>query len=55
MAHAFNPSIYKAEAGRFLSSRPACYRVSSRTSRAIQRNSVSGNKTKQKTKRKIKK
>jgi hypothetical protein len=33
--HAFNPSTWEAEAGRFL-----VYRVSSRTARAIQRNPV---------------
>jgi hypothetical protein len=37
VAHAFNPSTWEAEAGGFLSSRPAC----SRTARAIQRNPVS--------------
>jgi hypothetical protein len=43
--HAFNPSTWEAEAGGFLSSRPALvYRVSSRTARAIQRNPVSGEK-----------
>jgi hypothetical protein len=46
LAHAFNPSTREAEAGGFLSSRPAClvYRVSSRTARATQRNPVSKNK-----------
>ena len=39
VAHAFNPNIWRAEAGRFL-----VYRVSSRTTRAIQRNPVSKNK-----------
>jgi hypothetical protein len=39
-AHTFNPSTREAEAGRFLSLRPA-YKVSSRTARAIQRNPVS--------------
>jgi hypothetical protein len=38
VAHAFNPSTQEAEAGGFLSSRPA---------RAIQRNPVLKNKTKQ--------
>jgi hypothetical protein len=41
VVHAFNPSTWEAEAGRFLSSRPAWYKVSSRTARAIQRNPVS--------------
>ena len=45
VAHAFNPSTWEAEAGGFLSSRPALvYKVSSRTARAIQRNPVSKNK-----------
>jgi hypothetical protein len=42
-AHAFNPSSWEAEAGRFLSSRPAWstnYKVISRTVKAIQRNPV---------------
>jgi hypothetical protein len=58
--HAFNPSSREAEAGRFLSSRPAwsCeFQVSSRTARAIQRNPVSKkqkqtNKQKNKNKKK---
>ena len=44
VTHAFNPSTQEAEAGRFLSSRPAwSTKVSSRTARAraIQRNPVS--------------
>ena len=52
MAYAFNPSTWEAEAGGFLRSRPSLvYRVSSRTARATQRNSVSKNKqtNKQKT------
>jgi hypothetical protein len=46
VAHAFNPSTWEAEAGRFLTSRLASlvYRVHSRTARAIQRNPVSKNK-----------
>jgi hypothetical protein len=49
VAHAFNPSTQEAEAGGFLISRPAwSYKVSSRTARALQRNCVSKNKTKQK-------
>jgi hypothetical protein len=49
VAHAFNPSTQEAEAGGFLSSRPASSRVSSRTARATQRNpdSKKQNKTKQ--------
>jgi hypothetical protein len=52
VVHAFNPSTWEAEAGRFLSSRPELeaslvYKVSSRTARAIQRKPVSKNKTKQ--------
>jgi hypothetical protein len=54
-AHAFNPSTQEAEAGGFLSSRPAWSRVSSRTVRAIQRNPVSKNKNKNKNKKKRKK
>jgi hypothetical protein len=50
VAHAFNPSTWEAEAGGFLSSRPAWSRVSSRTARAIQRNPVSKKKQKQKPK-----
>jgi hypothetical protein len=43
--YAFNPSTWEAEAGRFLSSRPAwSTKMSSRTARAIQRNPVSKNK-----------
>jgi hypothetical protein len=53
VVHAFNSSTWEAEAGRFLSLRPAWnYRVSSMTSRAIQRNPLSKtkqNKTKHKT------
>jgi hypothetical protein len=45
VAYAFNPSTQEAEAGRFLSSRPAwSTKVSSRTARATQRNAVSKNK-----------
>jgi hypothetical protein len=44
VVHAFNPSTWEAEAGGFLSSRPAwSTRVSSRTARATQRNPVSNN------------
>jgi hypothetical protein len=44
VAHAFNSSTQEAEAGGFLSSRPAWSKVSSRTARAIQRNPVLKNK-----------
>jgi hypothetical protein len=41
VVHTFNPSTWEAEAGRFLSLRPAWSRkVSSRTAKAIQRNPV---------------
>jgi hypothetical protein len=47
VVHTFNPSTWEAEAGRFLSSRPAwSYKVSSRTTRATQRNPVSKKKKK---------
>jgi hypothetical protein len=46
MALVFNPSTREAEAGRFLSSRPAWSRVRFRTARDIQRNPVSKNQTK---------
>jgi hypothetical protein len=46
VARAFNPNTSEAEAGGFLSSRPALvYRVSSRTARATQRNPVSKKQT----------
>jgi hypothetical protein len=51
VAHAFNPSTWEAEAGRFLSLRPAwstVYTVSSRTARATQRNPVSKNQNEKK-------
>jgi hypothetical protein len=49
VAHAFNPSTWEAEAGRFLSSEASLvYKVSSRTARATQRNPVSKNKNKTK-------
>jgi hypothetical protein len=44
VAHAFNPSTWEAEAGRFLISEfkaSLVFRVSSRTARDIQRNLVS--------------
>jgi hypothetical protein len=52
MAHAFNPSTCEAEAGGFLSLRPAwSTKLNSRTARAIQSNSVLKNKqTKQQNK-----
>jgi hypothetical protein len=49
VVHTFNPSTWEAEAGRFLSSRPA-WSVSSRTFRAIQRNPVLKNQKKKKKK-----
>jgi hypothetical protein len=56
VAHAFNPSTQEAEAGRFLSSRPAwSTKLSSRTARATQRNPVSKNKQTNKQKKKKKK
>ena len=51
VAHIFNPSTWEAEAGRFLSSRPAWSTVSSRTARATQRNPVSGGKKRRKEKK----
>jgi hypothetical protein len=45
VAHAFNPGTWEAEAGQFLSLRPAWSTVSSRTARATQRKPIS--KTKQ--------
>jgi hypothetical protein len=39
--HAFNPSTYEPEAGRFLSLRPSWSTESSRTARNIQRNPIS--------------
>jgi hypothetical protein len=51
VAHAFNPSSWEAEADRFLSSRPAWTRVSSRSARAIQRNPVLKNQKKIKNKK----
>jgi hypothetical protein len=55
VAHSFNPSTWEAEAGEFLSLRPAWSRVSSRIVKVTQRNPVSKNKqnkTKEKEKRK---
>jgi hypothetical protein len=52
VAHAFDPSTREAEAGGFLSSRPAW--SSSRTARAIQRNPVSKKQKNKKTKKKNK-
>jgi hypothetical protein len=48
VAHAFNPSTWEAEAGRFFEFEASLVdKVSSRTARAIQRNPVSKNQTKQ--------
>jgi hypothetical protein len=56
VVHAFNPSTWEAEAGRFLSSRPAwSTKVSSRTAKATQRNPVSKNKKTKKQKKNQKK
>jgi hypothetical protein len=53
VAHTFNPSTLKAEAGGFLSSRASLvYRVSSRTARATQRNPVLKKTKKKKKERK---
>jgi hypothetical protein len=49
VAHAFNPSTWEAEAGRFMS---LVYKVSSRTARAIQRNPVSKKQQQQQQKNK---
>jgi hypothetical protein len=47
VAHAFNPSTWEAEVGRFQSSRPAwSTKVSSSIARAIQSNPVSNNQKK---------
>jgi hypothetical protein len=55
VAHSFNPSAREAEAGRFLSSRPAwSTKLISSTARAIQRNSVL-KKQKQNNKKKLSK
>ena len=50
VVHAFNPSTWEAEAGGFLSLRPAWSTkvVSSRTARAIQRNRLEKPKKKKK-------
>ena len=54
VAHVFNPSTWEAEAGRFLSSRPAWSRVSSRTARDRQRNPVLRKKKRKEKKKKRK-
>ena len=52
VVHAFNLSTWEAEAGGFLSLRPAwSTRVSFRTARATQRNPVSKNQKKKKKKK----
>jgi hypothetical protein len=54
VVHAFNPSTWEAEAGRFLSVEASLiYRISSRTAWVTQRNPVSKTK-KSKTKNKQK-
>jgi hypothetical protein len=57
VVYIFNPSTWEAEAGGFLSSRPAkVYRVSPRTARDIQRNpALKKNKNKNKQTNKNKK
>jgi hypothetical protein len=54
VVHAFNPSTWEAEAGRWISKFKASliYRVSSRTARATQRNPVSKNQKPKQTKKK---
>ena len=53
VAHAFNPSTWEAETGRFLKfGASLIYRVSSRTARAIQRNPVLKNQKTNKQKNK---
>jgi hypothetical protein len=49
VAHAFNPSTWEAEAGRFLSSRPA-WSTEPRTARETQRNPALKNQKKKKKK-----
>jgi hypothetical protein len=52
VAHAFNPSTWEAETGRFLKfGASLIYRVSSRTARAIQRNPVLKNQKRKKKKK----
>jgi hypothetical protein len=56
VAHTFNPSAWKEEAGGFLEFEVnLVYRMSSRTARAIQRNPVLGKKKKKKRKKERKK
>jgi hypothetical protein len=51
--HAFNPSTWETQAGRFCEFEASLfYRVSSRTASATQRNPVSGNKQKTKQNKK---
>jgi hypothetical protein len=52
VAHAFNPSTWEAEAGGFLEA-SLVYKVSSRTAKAIQRNPVVKNNTKQNKKKNV--
>jgi hypothetical protein len=56
VVHAFNPSTWETETGRFLSSRTAwsTNKVSSRTARATQRNPVSKKPKRKKEKEKEK-
>jgi hypothetical protein len=47
VVHAFNPSTWEAEAGKFLSSRPAWSTESTRTARATEKPYLEKQKTKQ--------
>jgi hypothetical protein len=55
VVHNFDPSTCEAEAGGFLSSRPAClvYTVSSRIARATKRKNKQTNKQTNKEKKKV--
>jgi hypothetical protein len=48
VTHAFNPSTWETEAGRFEFKASLVYRVSSKTAKTTQRNPVSKNKNKTK-------
>jgi hypothetical protein len=52
VAHAFNPSTWVAEAGRFELEASLVYKVSSRTARATQRNPVLKKQTNKKDQKK---
>ena len=51
VAHTFNPNTWEAKADGFEFEASLVYRVSSKTARATQRNSVLGKKTKTKKKK----